>query len=423
MHSEDLVFARGFLLCRSDDREAKQVIPKHWKECSMGEQWSLFYHGWTSFSSAVTGDANVQVVLLGYAIHIFNEKYGEALANHLASAVKSGREILQEELDSCAGRYLVIIQTDKTLYIQQDAIGLRAVYFSSAWTHRQLVSSHDKLIARAIQSPPSPFAKADYRKNNSLIASPGNTTLFNGVQRITPNLQLVMPEMKLVRFYPHASYASADLENTYELLTRATDVQLKWWTSSQSPFNKIFMSLSGGFDSRASLALVRPHRDKLSFFTYRKRSVNKYSNRDEEASAQLVEKFSLPHDYLELDEIVVYPETKRAAIHNTHFSHPMALAQAYLEFMPTNSLHIRSNAYEIVRAHYRKIGFNADHLHARAMNHIAYSGKNADPFSEAAFAQWRVEAQWEEVERQGYDPLDFFYWEYRMGVWLTGHDP
>ena len=417
--TDSLLFARGFLLSAPGDSTAISALPSFWRSYDLGTRWRLHFDPQNQVERSVSEDGSLEILILGYAIHSTNGKNGTELARHLLQAVESSNENFQSELDECAGRYLLVRRKDTELHIQQDAVGLRSVYYSAAWTHRALVASHDRIIARALGSASSPFGRPEYRKNNYLNASPGNMTLFNGVKRLTPNTELSTSAMQVKRVYPRFPAGTKNVEEAYHLLEKTVDTQLRWWNSHESGFENILMSLSGGFDSRSSLALIRPHLDDFTFFTYRREKLNKYNNHDARDTAELIEKFSLNHQYLDLDEVEITAETKRAIITNTHFSNSAKVAQAYLDFMPEKALHIRSNAYEIVRAHYRKNGFHATHLHARAMQSIAYSGRNKDPFAEIAFEQWRIEAEWPRVEELGYDPLDFFYWEYRMGAWLA----
>ncbi len=99
---------------------------------------------------------------------------------------------------------------------------------------------------------------------------PANYSPVENVLVLTPNTFLDSKNKTVVRFWPRENLENNTLDNVVESVIKYTDIQLKLLKNKY----KIINSLSGGMDSRRTLALLKEHVDDITFFTYSRKNFN-----------------------------------------------------------------------------------------------------------------------------------------------------
>lgn len=389
-------FARGFLLTKG----LAPNVPKGWPTQSLGD-WSLSHD--PRVSVTLVNDVNSTTVIVGEA-HSPNDD-----ANVLQTAERlhntSGPEF-QAIADGIVGRY-VIIRLGTESSIQQDAAGLRSVFFGQ---NEPIAGSHPLLVAQQIGEAPSQFTRA-YLAANGLSCMPGRKTEYRDVSALTPNTKLLLGSQETVRIFHgklDREICSADAAS--ELIS-VSQGQLKW-LSSHSPV----ISLSAGLDSRTTLALLRPIRNSLDSFTYDLGlgEKNKYARYDVEIAEKIANIASIPFRVIDISNRIIDEELKKIMINNFHKTHSRSLAQKYIETIDCKT-NIRSNVYGIGRASY-----NARNIPLRNgtdMTRLAFGSKINDPRAIKAFNEFIDETEF--PFESDVDARDLFLWEHRIGVWQS----
>lgn len=396
---DHLVYARGFLITDKEPR----AIPTHWEQARIG-RWSFVYDPATPIA-ALPGS-----ILFGHATDLSSGTSNiETLNARLAQVEGEGR---QDLLDSLSGRFILLQLDGDELRIQQDASGLRAVYYTEAM-YRFVAGSHQQLVAEHVNAPKGYFAGDFLRKNNTQ-AYPGRKTQSVGIIRQLPNTELHSMSRRTERIFPRVPIEACTVDEAADAVIDAANIQL---AASNTP---LICSLSAGFDSRVTVALLRSALDRTRFFTYEviDRPRNDGNRHDRDGAMAIANRFGLDHDLL----FVSTPKDPafQTMMHkNSPFAHARSVAKAYHDYLPHGALHIRSNLFEIGRGYYRNMGIHPKAVSAHTMRYIIANGKSFDEPTLDAFEEYVHMTDFDAAMELGYDGLDMFYWEHRMGSWMT----
>lgn len=396
---DHLVYSRGFLISDSNP----VGLPAHWSSESLG-RWTFHYDPATPMS--VMGGT----LLFGHAVDL-----GAAISDlsTIAAAV-DGKPLsdLQEYLDQLSGRYLVVKSDGERLKIQQDATGMRAVYYTEAM-YPFVAGSHQGLVAMQVNAPQGYFGGSFLRDNN-VQTHPGRKTQNVGVVRQLPNTELDSISRRTERIFPRVSVEPCTAAEATDVIIETANIQLG---AIEQP---LMSSLSAGLDSRVTLALLKNAIKDTKFFTYviADKPLNTGNQHDLSGATDLATRFGLDHETLFVSTNM--DDAFESMMHkNAPFSHSRSIAKAYLDYLPHDALHIRSNVFEIGRCYYRNIGMIPNKLSAHSMRYITANGKSLDLPTYDAFEEYRIMTNLDAAVDLGYDELDVFYWEYRMGSWMT----
>src|SRR5699024_1956791 len=144
------------------------------------------------------------------------------------------------------------------------------------------------------------------------------------------------------------------LEATYNYLTE----QAKWLSTLDK---KLYLSLTGGVDSKVSLSLLKPLKLKLSLFTYLIDFDNVVEGprkeiylKDKEIVNRLTYNFDLNHKFFRFEELDIPRDFSKHMKQKFTSSHSTEVAYLVREYMEKNSLHIKSNIYELAKFPYPK---------------------------------------------------------------------
>jgi len=408
----ELVYARGFILGKR---------PPIFK----GKNWeTVDFAGWVLSYDEVMPAAHVkdgwdEIFLLGNAI---DPEAKSALSNRqisetLLSDAQSSRDQFQATLDRLIGRFVVFLSVNGATSIQQDATSMRAVYYADN-QYETTVGSHIGLVAASVGARSNYFGQAAYMKDNRTKVHPGVTTSHLGINRLTPNTELHLETRAVSRVFPRRPVKHISAYSAAHSIIADVDAQIRAFQERGTP---LMCSLSAGLDSRVSLALLRPYIEHVTFFTYDigYMVANNANRWDRDTALELVQKHGLRHKLLHLPERATDAGFLSVMRRNTVQTHQRTLAKAYLDDLPGDHLHIRSNVYEIGRNYYRHAGFDMDTLDGAGMLEIVSNRRSADRPSIDAFEHYKNLTRFDDAVGFGYDPLDLFYWENRMGVWMA----
>ncbi|MGP9607491.1 hypothetical protein [Glutamicibacter sp. AOP33-2CA-4] len=402
---EHLLFARGYLLT---DQPHKLPVP-HWSQTTVAGKF-LSYD--TRIGLAHAEDENVSVTLLGHAIHIRDDTADmESIVSKLYKALLISRSSYLSELDYLSGRYAVIDSGPEGTWIQSDAVALRSIYWHKGM---RTVSSHQNLVAEAVGGlSESVFASPKWKKTNKAFSYPGSETHWEGVNFLNANHELDLSSYEASRIEMPAPRDLTLDEAVSEVLAMMR-LQLKHLLRYNTPV----VSLTAGQDSRTTLAVLRPNKNDFSYFTYalnysrRQRAVKLDSN----DSVRIAREMGLErHLLMNIEGPLEDHALNKVMQRNSPRSSNRNVAARYLAEFTNDSMHIRSSFNEVGIAAYRTKYAPAE-ITAAMLSDILTFGTGYT--SETLEATQRYIDSSNLLNIRGYDPLDLYYWELRMGSWL-----
>ncbi|WP_129587590.1 hypothetical protein [Actinomyces minihominis] len=352
--------------------------------------------------------------IIGTAVDPRFPEHGEELI--VESLSSSSTDEAQAILDRLIGRYAVVFESqEEGVRVQQDALGLRAVYYSDQ-QYNPVVGSHMVLVAGQVHAPVNQFGAPGYLAEANETTYPGRSTGRLGVLRLTPNCELLGESQKIKRVFPRTQRVEISAVEAAAFTKNRVSQLLK---ALQARRVRLLVSVTGGLDSRVTTSLIE-ERASATYFTYEVlfRPKNRADKHDVGTATEIAQRLGLDYRVIKLESREVDPSLERDMVGNWPLQHSRALAQAYRSELPPG-VHIRSNGFEVGSSYWRRHGFGDNELNAREMRRIASSKRGKSHASLDSFSEYINASAFTRVEELGYDPYDFFYWEIRMGSWLA----
>ena len=361
---------------------------------------------------AVAHSATGHLALLGEAVHPDLPHLDvEQIAGHLLA--HSGTR--QDEIDKLVGRFTVIHSgSSGELSVQADAIGLRSVYFSVS-DRGVIAGSHARLVAEAARG------EAGFKPRPYKWGYPGLTTPFQAVFRLPPNCELSLASGSLRRFFPIAAIPARAIGEAWAIAFRRASTTIAALAERRS----LLVSLSGGLDTRTTLAASRASWPRLEFFTYCGSPKHQI---DAKVAAAVAGTLGLRHTFVDDTQA---PDTAvlRNVRQNSFTPHKPKLACAYhRQFGEHRHLHVRSNLLELGRSNlFKKFGrrprFGEGPGTPQLMADLYTLTGKLSP-EHATHVQPAFEHNFAAADCgtaiANASPWDLYFIEHRMGAWQSG---
>lgn len=411
-------YPRGFVIFRTD---SAPELPQGWAQFELpAAGWSFSHDNHYSPEMIELSGSDKWVLVHGLCLHAGAEANDESPAAHLSQQLALGDEQFLHALDYLGGRHLILRGSPEGFDAFQDAAGMRSVYYSPA---AQLVSSHLNLLNQISRHP----SRTEAEGSRATIHS-WDTTRFVGINPLLPNHSLNSDTWEVTRFFPREDnrYSSWTLDEKLAEFKRLWQIQMESLTSLES---QLVMSITGGADSRTSLALSANWINDIEFFTYT--AERDPASKDRATLAldviiveQIKALIPLNHKYFKFEDQNKSLQQNLDPIlaQNTPQRHSRWLVPHYVEAFPgKHIIHLRGNGYEIGRAHWGTKDDNSTEASLRnlylqltkANSGFVTPAKRREDF-QRGFSKWSYDGP-----MYGYHLRDIFYWEIRSGRWLT----
>lgn len=397
--SSDLLYARGFLLCRSDE------IPgpvRSWTHEEVGG-WNLYVDPRVPLQQSTK--AGQQVIVIGDAFHA-----GSGTFTDIAEWLVEGD--LLRKVDGMGGRFLLLHRQGARIDIYNDALGSRSVFYGS-----DVVASHSDLAATIIGTGLRdwviPFITSRGYIHRDVKYLPGLHSPFDGVEQLTPNCRLRLGSNRPERYWPREELKSTEPDQALRVLTDHLKALRQYFI-----VNKLrpVVGLSAGRDSRgviAALAELNP-----SVFTFvRSESGESTDSTDSRIATQIVENLGLDLEILrvkappQLDDLL----TPFAAAFRRNTGYVRGNNSSWVEQYSgkhSEFVFVRGFGGEVMRGFYPEL----HSISPKSLAHL-YDVNAGSRASQDAFAHFIDQASWK-AECLFNHPLEGqFYWEHRMGIW------
>lgn len=257
--------------------------PPGWSSLDLNDRLYLTHHPETPITHISTGNSGC--VLVGTVVEPLGN--GADIPGMLEAAdidTHHGRVAL---LHGLAGIYVLIWHTRERVRIYTDPGALMATYYGQG----RAVSTPSLLPGLQRDSE----LDSEYRFNTVDDWYPGDLTPYVGVKALLANHVLDVQTGESSRFWPTEPPPTIDRAAGVEA---ATEI-LRRMARSYLDSGPCLFSLTGGQDSRVSLAAVRPWIDEVEFFTIRGPGIKKC---DIEYAQRLAIDFDLNHRFVDNEE-------------------------------------------------------------------------------------------------------------------------
>src|SRR5699024_7575769 len=297
MSKEIKLYPYGFIF---SDNPIKN-IPEQYEQLKIFDKYEYFFD--SIYSPSIFETKTSFIIVHGHFMHVgFGENISASdIPSYLLNQYLNDYDEFLNTLDFIAGRYVIIIGDETSIRIYPDATNSRSSYYA---TDRIVISSHANLIADNFTYEYNQLNEKMSKMNYSFDNSP-----YINIKSSVPNYYVDVKNQTTSRFFPRErnKYKFIDEQEKFELIENLWKSQIDYYRNTS---NELILSLTGGNDSRISLAMAREHNQEIKFFTYSTRkgeSENKghYAkvlSVDQYIVKQILSDLSLNHTFFFLNE-------------------------------------------------------------------------------------------------------------------------
>ncbi|WP_204181780.1 hypothetical protein [Staphylococcus sp. GDY8P152P] len=419
MGKAERLYPFGFIFTEKDSKINN--IPKTFNKRNVIGKFNYYYD--LNGENAFFIEGNEFVIINGHFAHIgvhknLNQK--ELLVQLLNLYYNNYHDFL-DLIDHIAGRYAILIGNKEEVEVFQDATGARSIYYMSDFN---VVSSHLNLIKDNFETIEESIVEQLTEYKFSFFS----TTLKN-INTLIPNHSLKLIEKSVKRYFPRNinQYSLFKENDKFELVEKLWKEQLLVY---RKKYDKLILSLTGGYDSRVLLAMSKELKNEINYFTYTveqnidNTKFEKVAKLDEYIVKQLVNDLDINHQfiYIKEDDYSLTEKEHKVMDKNSIKQHGRKLIPFYNKhFKENNIIHVRGNLLEIGRAVFHDGSNSTD----RIKWHILKTLKNKIGVDEieTKVLNKNIENALRELNYEGikydFDSLDLYYWEVHMGKWFS----
>lgn len=396
-----------------------------WVSFGLAGKWIFSFHPAANVVNYTKG--GVQVVLIGLPVDL-NAQCVDA--GQIAQNIAESRGLNSNDIEAAVkyvaylgGRFacLIIFKERQELIALTDCAASLPVYWSHSDVRGLAISPHASLCAAVAEvtidrNASELIATAREMKTPGTLFPPGTMTGYSSIKQVLPNhlLRAEAACSTLKRYYPFASTTlESDSENAYKLFEDAFSTHAKLL----SKLGPIGISLTGGRDSRATLAATLPFLDCSTVAWTYFNSANPHPEHLEDLSAarDLASRAGIAFKAVDLgaEPDPLFERAARRAMGAT--AQMLRVPIAYNAQLSAKMVEMQSMAAEIATGFYKNrtgmpdVGRLAQ-LYARGkFSQLPQVRQELEEFIE--YAEFRADR---------FGPVDFhdlFYWEHRLGRW------
>lgn len=427
----ECLFSRGYLITDNHDIDgSKYPFYGLWKEYVINN-FRVFIHKDQDSFIFVNGDT--KFLLIGHAYNPFNGVYDEnVLLQQAADAFFESKENLFSCISEWTGIHaLYIFKSDEILSVQ-DCAGVKALYYGCV-KGDVCYTSHPQMVADLFGLKMDAFveklaANRFYNIGNRYL--PGDYSPYSELKRIGANVYLrwkIDFGFSVHRFYPTAPHAVNSTEEEYNTaISKAKDILHKNLELVTQKWPRAAISLSGGTDSKTTLACANGLYDKFTYFSFQSKDTEVT---DSLAAHEICEKIGVKHDIYPIpannDEIEDYKELKAIIEHSYGYVRGLAEHEVRKHiFLYKSNLcdtEVKSWSSEIVRVFFeRKYGINFPKRLSPRHFSIFQTRYFLSPMllkkSDKIYKDFMKKFDIAEP-KFNFEHTDMYYWEVRMSSW------
>lgn len=403
----NLSFRRQFLL---SPKKCEQL--KDWKLETYGV-YILHIH--PDCGHTMLDSPSMHMALIGYIIDPVNpHKSNSDILNDIAAS--DTIDNICKKLYDYGGRFVLLIRQAEEYIVFHDPCGLKSAFYTK-WEGGIYVASQPLLFKLLMPLKEGAkyysYYKSAYVKYNIEHAIPSGISLYDNVYHLVPNHYLKFSTLNQIRYWPTKVLSRMHFD---EAVKAASSLLDKIMIAADRRF-KLALALTAGWDSRCILSACKSISQDLYFYTLQYRDLTD-SSRDVSIPREILSKMGYQHHIIDCRK----PMDKEFAElyeNNTDIPHLHDwgfIANGMLTEYPSQRVAVKGNCAEIARCFYYKSGKHND---ISSVDDFEFMDDwNDIPFIKEQVSDWLVKIKDAKIN-MGYDLLDLFYWEHRMGSWQS----
>lgn len=350
------LYARGFLFTDSIVDEKEYPFYGEWKKNNIDKFTLLLAKGQNGWIEKKDGKT---FIIIGHAYNPFSmcSEEREILIKLLSVVFLS--EEFWDELNKLTGVFTFIAVENGCVYIIGDPTCMQTTFYAK--TEKNIyISSHTNLLGELLDLKWDPYVKklSDYRFFPLLgNALPGDLTQFKLVKRLVPNHYVILKKttIDVKRFFWPRSLKISDSE----IVEKVSGIMQNNLKLISKKWERPAISMTGGCDSKTTLACAKGEYDKFSYFSYISSEAEEV---DAKAAHQICKKLGIKHkiyfiqdddsNYDNIEEIRTILEWNTGDI--IPINRNDVRKRAFFSNIDDFDIEVKSWASEVGRAYYSK---------------------------------------------------------------------
>lgn len=422
----NILYCRGYYLTNKN----VENLPDSFNKLVLDNEFIFYYHNWLNVD--ICRNQEDFVVVAGLCLDLLSDNSENYLiaSQLLSELIHNGEDAFHNYIDHLSGTYVLVTCYNNNIRVYTDACAMKSAFYTDTAVCPLIVSSHLEMI---LDFSGKKIELSDVYKNkpNNITYEygyPGIKTKYKDIRQLLPNVYLDVKKNKIIRYFPREDLtASHCIEAISESIVEQLQKQFK--LLQKKNYEQILLSVTAGQDSRCTLACLRPFFGDISFFTY---NLDGKHEKDLQVANDIVQRLDIKN-YKELIltskscESAEFLEFSNILNKNTIYNHGKKIAFFYKTNLsafhrPNNSLHIRSNLAEIGRlyygifAYYWEMTANKNTILDKVLRAYHSDAQNEENIRQA-FIEFIETNSFNDLKN--YDVFDMFYWEHRMGIWMS----
>lgn len=405
------IFARGYLITDKINDDLENIWVKN--TITFNSTCIYVYHH-NKVNVSVKYNQNEQYVcIIGIAFNVLSDKSdNEILLSECLSNLSIGIDNFLTFTNYLAGNYVILFGDNNNSYIITDATGCRPVYYHQ---NKMLFSSHYLLIQLLESESITPVYEQYCKMNPRPFSMPGDYTPYNHILSLIPNHIINTNNKEIKRYWPNKTMEIVGEDQFIRICKLLLNNELKQIVSK---YNTI-MSITGGHDSRLSLAASCKYSQLIRYFMFRTTMDDTKEHleiqNDHEVSKYISDKIKIKYDCFPYLTTAHY----RALRKLRHYSQLPASGLSISAYYPDADVVIRSNLIELIREKnvysWKTKDDGSSSLEIKQM--INFVDHPYNEVSDEAFKDFISRNEFDEVHMHQYNAQHMFYWEHRMALW------
>lgn len=273
---DEKLFVKGYLITTENNLELHTYpfnnnwIKKEFDYLQDGSKLNIYYH--KKETCYIYNEDQISIALLGHAYNPFNMSYIEDdILKECLDTYKQGENHFFDKISELTGIHLIVVNDNGRLLVVQDCGGMESCYYGEL-SEDIYISSHPQLLGDILKLKTDPLiTKLINNRFFSIGGSylPGNLSPYKEFRRLGPNTFVSYDNtFKLNRFFPNKSHPEIETEDYEKTIKEISNLIHNNIHLSTLKWNKPAISLTGGVDSKTTLASANGLYDKFHYYSF-----------------------------------------------------------------------------------------------------------------------------------------------------------
>lgn len=378
--------------------------------------------------------------LIGHAYNPFTMEIDEvSILKKISDNYKCSKKQYFNCINELTGIFTLGFFDNEKLQLLVDCAGLQGCYYGNI-NNKIFISSHMQLIGDICNLSRDPYIDelVNY-KYYKLYGPylPGDLSSYKEVKRLVPNTYVSYEKnmFKIKRFFPNEELLICNTKEKYdETIRQIGKIYHNNMELISKKWNNPAISMTGGTDSKVTVACANGLYDKFSYFSY----ISQYSEQiDAYAAHKIADKIGINHKIYNIsdedEEFENLDVIRKIITHNVGnigaLNDNDIRKRAYFKDIDEFDIEVKSWASEILRAtyykkyHKRKMPKHLSPRNITSMYKVFIGNRKLVKKTDEVFADYMNKIKFGE-NFSNYDESDMIYWELKYGGWggliLTG---